>query len=320
MTRPTFPCVLVTGASGFIGRRVVQRFASEGFPVVAVSRAPARALPAGVVGAVIPELSGETSWHDLLREVEVVVHCAAHVPGVGERPETTDARYQRVNVEGTQALAAQAAAAGVRRFLFLSSIKVHGESTARGHPFDEGSALAPADAYGRSKVAAEAALRRVVATTPMASVVLRPPLVYGAEAKGNLAALMYWIRRGLPLPLGAVHGNRRSLIAVENLVDAIRHAADHPGAAGQTFVVSDGEDLSTTALLQALGRVVGRPARLVPVPPAFLRATAALVGQSAAAMRLLGSLQVDASRIRSAMAWHPPLTVEEGLRRMAVPR
>lgn len=320
MTLQTRPRVLVTGASGFVGRRVVQRFASEGFPVVAVSRSPARLLPAGAVGAIIPELSGETSWRDLVRGVGVVIHCAAHVPGVGERPEATDARYQRVNVEGTQALAKQAAEAGVRRFLFLSSIKIHGESTSPGQPFDERSPIAPADAYGRSKAAAEAALQRVVSTTAMESVVVRPPLVYGAGAKGNLAALMHWIRCGLPLPLGAVHGNRRSLIAVENLVDSIRHGADHPGAAGQTFIVSDGEDLSTTALLRALGRVVGRSALLVPVPPGLLRATATLVGQSASAMRLLGSLQVDSSHFRKATGWHPPLTVEEGLRRMAVPQ
>ena len=316
MINRTLPRILVTGANGFIGRRVVHRFTGEGFPVLAVSRGPIPSLPPGAVGALVPELSGKTSWHGLLREVQVVIHCAAHVPGVGEHPDTTNARYQRVNVEGTQALAVQAAEAGVRRFVFLSSIKAHGESTEPGHPFDERSALAPTGAYGRSKVAAEAALRRVVATTPMASVILRPPLVYGADAKGNLAALMHWIRRGLPLPLGAVHGNRRSLISVENLVDAIRHGADHPGAAGQTFVLSDGEDLSTTALLHALGRVVGRPARLVPVPPALLRVTAVLAGQSAAAMRLLGSLQVDSSRIRRAIGWHPPLTVEEGLRRM----
>ena len=320
MTGSSLPRVLVTGASGFIGRRVVHRFASEGFPVVAVSRSPVRSLPAGAVAAIVPELSGETSWHVLLRDVGVVIHCAAHVPGVRERPDDTHARYHRVNVEGTQALAAQAAEAGVRRFLFLSSIKVHGESTVPGFLFDEQSPLAPADAYGRSKEAAEVALQRVVATTPMESVVLRPPLVYGAEAKGNLAALMHWIRRGLPLPLGAVHGNRRSLIAVENLIDAIRHAADHPDAAGQTFVVSDGEDLSTTALLRALGRAIGRPARLVPIAPDFLRSIATLTGQSSAALRLLGSLQVDSSRIRSALGWHPPQTVEEGLRLMAAPR
>ena len=320
MTVHTVPRVLVTGASGFIGRRVVQRFANEGFPVVAVSRAPARSLPAGVVGAVVHELSGETSWRDLLRGVGVVIHCAAHVPGVGERPEVSDVRYQRVNVEGTKALAAQAAEAGVHRFVFLSSIKIHGHSTEPGHAFDERSPIAPADAYGRSKAAAEEVLQRVVATTVMAPVILRPPLVYGAGVKGNLAALIRWIRRGLPLPLGAVHENRRSLIAVENLVDAIRHGVDHPGAAGQAFVVSDGEDLSTAALLRALGRVVGRPTRLIPLPPVLIRATATLAGQSAVAMRLLGSLQVESSRIRSAMGWHPPLTVEEGLRRMVAHR
>lgn len=320
MTGPRLPRILVTGAAGFIGRHVVQRFASDGYPVVAVSRFANETLPPGAVGAVVPVISGDTLWHDLLKEVGVVVHCAAHVPGVRERPDAMESLYQQVNVEGTRALAAQAAEAGVRRFLFLSSIKVHGESTVPGHPFDEHSILAPADAYGRSKVAAEAAIQRVVAATTMESVVLRPPVVYGAHAKGNLAALMRWIRRGLPLPLGAVHGNRRSLIAVENLVDAIRHCAHHPGAAGQTFVVSDGEDLSTAALLCALGRVVGHPARLAPIPPALLRATASLVGQSATAMRLLDSLQVNSSRIRKATGWNPPLTLEEGLQRMAAPQ
>lgn len=317
MVVPAGQRVLVTGATGFIGRHIVQRMASEGYCLVAVSRVPGRSYPAGVVGVVVPELSCKTSWHNLLREVGVVIHCAAHVPAVGESREYRDIQLQRVNVGGTRALATQAAEAGVRRFLLLSSVKVYGETSEHGNPFDERSSFAPEDAYGRSKVAAEAALQYAVGKSSMEAVVLRPPLVYGAGVKGNLAALMHWIRRGLPLPLGAVHGNRRSLVGVENLVDAILHCAVHPLAMGQTFVVSDGEDLSTTALLRALGRVVGRPARLAPVPPVILRGAAALAGQSAAAMRLLGSLQVDSSHIRSAIGWHPPLTMEEGLRRMA---
>jgi nucleoside-diphosphate-sugar epimerase len=273
-----------------------------------------------VVWASVSDISGETKWGSILRDVEVVIHCASHVPAAGERPGLGEDSFQRVNVQGTQALATQAAQAGVRRFVYLSSIKVHGEFSQPGVSFSEQSPFAPVDSYGRSKVAAESILRRISMTTSMECVILRPPLVYGSAIKGNLAALVRWIRRGLPLPFGAVHGNRRSLIAVDNLVDAIWHAAFHPSAARQTFVVSDGEDLSTSALLCALGQVVGRPARLVPVSPVLLRATAALAGQSAAAMRLLDSLQVDSSRIRGSLGWHPPLTVEEGLRRIEVPQ
>lgn len=316
MARDGVPRVLVTGSTGFIGRKVVERFAYEGCPVVAVSRSPAQSLPGGAMPAKVPVISGETQWSHLLRDVQVVIHCAAHVPSMGEHPESTNALYDQVNVEGTRALAVQAAAAGVRRFLFLSSIKVHGELTELGSPFSELSPFAPEDAYGRSKCAAEAALQGVVRMSAMNSVVLRPPLVYGAQVKGNLAVLLRWIRSGLPIPLGAVTGNRRSLIGVENLVDAIWHCTFHPGAASEAFVVSDGQDLSTAEILRTIGKAMERHPCLIPVPTALLRTTAEAVGQADAARRLLGSLEVDSSKIRTAVHWQPPLTMFEGFRRM----
>ncbi len=309
--------VLVTGSTGFIGRHVALRLAQKGSVVVAASRKSHLSLPEGVIGEVLPNLFRDISWDKVLRGVDTVIHCANYTPGFGESVKSMELNYQQVNVSGTQSLAVQSAEAGVRRFIYLSSIKVHGELSTPGNPVHELSQIAPVDAYARSKVAAEAALRLVGSETSMSIVILRPPLVYGAGSKGNLASLMHWIKSGRPLPLGAISDNRRSLISVENLVDAITHCAEHPMASGQTFVVSDGEDISTTTLLRAIGNAVGRDPRLISVPPGLLRAASTLAGQKQAATRLLGSLQVDARRIRGVTGWKPKMKLREGLQSMA---
>jgi nucleoside-diphosphate-sugar epimerase len=226
--------------------------------------------------------------------------------------------FRRVNVDSTLNLARQAAAVGVRRFVFVSSVKVNGEATLPGQAFTERDAPAPQDPYGQSKDEAEIGLRELAADTGMEVVIIRPTLVYGLGVKANFAALMRAVQRGWPLPLGAVH-NQRSLVALDNLVDLIVTCLDHPAAANQTFLVSDGQDLSTTELVRGMAQAAGVPARLLPVPVWALQAGASLLGKGDAVQRLCGNLQVDISKARSLLGWVPPVSVEEGLRRaMAV--
>lgn len=222
--------------------------------------------------------------------------------------------FRRVNVEGTLNLARQAAAAGVQRFIFISSIKVNGEETAPGDAFTASDVPAPQDPYGLSKFEAEEGLRSLAQQTGMEVVIIRPPLVYGPSVKGNFASMIKLVQKGLPLPLGAIH-NKRSLVGIDNLVDLIIRCIDHPAAANQTFLASDGVDLSTTELLRSVVKAMGKPSRLVPVPASLLQTGAGLLGKKAMAQRLLGSLQVDISKTREVLGWEPPYTVEEGLRR-----
>jgi len=224
--------------------------------------------------------------------------------------------FRRVNVQGTLNLARQAAAAGVRRFVFVSSIKVNGEMTQLGRPFTADDAPAPLDAYGVSKMEAEQGLREIALQTGMEMVIIRPPLVYGPGVKANFAAMMRWLRYGVPLPLGVIH-NQRSLVSLENLVDLLVTCITHPAAANQTFLVSDGEDVSTTELLRRMGQAMGKPARLLPVPGSWLKLAAGLVGKGDVAQRLCGSLQVDISKTRELLGWVPPVSLDEGLRRAA---
>jgi len=230
------------------------------------------------------------------------------------------AEFRRVNIEGTAALARQAADAGVRRFVFLSSVKVNGEFTEHGQAFTTNGAPAPADPYGLSKFEAEQGLLQLARRSDMEVVIIRPPLVYGPGVKGNFATMVRWVRKGYPLPLGAVN-NQRSLVAVDNLVDFIALCADRtrtPRAANQVFLISDGEDVSSPELLRRVARAYGVPSRLWPVPQAWLRLAARLLGQSAAADRLLGSLVVDSSKARDLLGWRPGVTMEDQLRKMAL--
>jgi nucleoside-diphosphate-sugar epimerase len=224
------------------------------------------------------------------------------------------AEFRQVNVAGTLNLARQAATAGVKRFIFLSSVKVNGESTSPGHPFSEQDMPAPQDPYSISKLEAEECLRRLSVETGMAVTIIRPPLVYGYGVKANFQKMLFWLNSGIPLPFGAIH-NWRSLVALDNLVDFILTCIVHPNAANQTLLVSDGEDLATTELLQRIGLALGKPARLIPVPAGLLYLGAALIGKKAMAQRLCWSLQVDISKANELLNWTPPLDVNEGLRR-----
>ena len=262
------------------------------------------------------DIDGLSNWTDALSGVKVVVHLAARVHIMRDEAADPLAEFRRVNVEGTLNLARQAAEAGVRRFVYLSSIKVNGEQTLLGKPFTEQDLPTPLDPYGMSKYEAEEGLRKLAQKTGMEVVVIRPVLVYGPGVKANFLNMMRWLHKGVPLPLGAIH-NRRSLVALDNLVDLIVTCIDHPAAANQIFLVSDGEDLSTTELLRRMGLALGRPARLIPVPVSLLTAWAALLGRRDMAQRLCGSLQVDISKTQTLLGWKPPISVDEGLRRTA---
>jgi len=227
------------------------------------------------------------------------------------------AEFCRVNVEGTAALARQAAVAGVRRFVFLSSVKVNGEFTEAGQPFTADDVPAPEDPYGVSKHEAEQLLRQITVETDMEVVIIRPPLVYGPGVKANFESMMRWLARGVPLPLAAVTENRRSLVALDNLVDLIVTCLNHPAAANQTFLASDGEDLSIAELLKRMGAAMGHPARLFYLPPALLKLGAAVLNKPGIYQRLCGSLQLDITKTRQLLGWAPPVSVDAGLRRAA---
>jgi len=225
--------------------------------------------------------------------------------------------FRRVNVDATLALAKQAAVAGVKRFIFISSIKVNGEETVTGHPFRADDIPAPLDPYGVSKYEAEQGLLALANTSEMEIVIIRPVLIYGPGVKANFLSMMTWIDRKIPLPLGGLVDNRRSMVAIDNLIDLISACLDHPAAANQIFLVSDGEDLSTACLLRRVGNALGTPAILFPIPAWMLVLCASLIGKSSVAQRLCGSLQVDISKTTSLLKWAPPVTLDLALKKTA---
>jgi len=259
-------------------------------------------------------LDANTDWSAALTGQQVVIHAAARAHIIKDEVPDPLAEYRRVNVGGTLNLGRQAAAAGVQRFIFISSINVNGEQTSLGSPFSVDDVVAPKDVTGVSKWEAEQGLQQLASETGMEVVIIRPPLVYGPGVKGNFASMISLVKKGLPLPLGAIH-NKRSLVAVDNLVDLIITCIDHPAAANQVFLAGDGQDLSTTELLRGVAEAMGKPSRLIPVPASMLKLGATMLGKKAVAQRLLGSLQVDISKARSLLGWEPPVSVEEGLKR-----
>ena len=306
--------VLVTGASGFVGGPVCRAVAAAGHRVTGTTRREAD-LPAGVQACRVGDLGPDTDWRPALAGIETVVHLAARAHVMREEAGDPLALFRRINRDGAVALAEQAAAAGIRRLVFVSSIKVNGESTAPGRPFRAADAPAPCDPYGIAKAEAEERLAAIAARTGLELVVVRPPLVHGPGVKGNLASLLRLLNRGLPLPLASVD-NRRSLVGVANLADLLRVCLDHPAAAGQTLLVRDDPDLSTPDLIRRLAAALGRPARLLPCPPTLLAGLAAALGRGGAANRLLGSLAVDDGPTRARLGWAPPVAVDAGLAAM----
>ena len=309
--------MLVTGANGFVGRSVCRALAGAGHQVRAAARTTEGsriAVSAGATSAVIVGDIGETTdWGPALENVEVIVHLAARVHVLHETPGDVLARFRAVNVAGTRRLAESADRAGVRRIVHASSIKVNGEVTT-GEPFRETDPPAPVDAYGVSKWEGEQALRAVAARGRLEVVIVRSPLVYGPGVGGNIRTLLRAIARGVPLPVQGIR-NRRSLVGIDNLADLLVRCVESPEAAGETFLASDGEDLSTPELIGHLAAGLGRPARLFRVPDRLVAAGAALLGRQDAVDRLWGSLQVEGSKARVRLGWRPAVPAADGLRR-----
>ena len=303
--------VVVTGANGFVGRAVVARLAADGIAVRAAVRRPGAPFPPGVTVVPGADLDDLSRWRGALQGASAVVHCAARVHRLADDEADPLAAFRRANRDATAALAEAAGAAGVVRFVFISSVGVHGAETF-GRPFTAADAPAPCSPYAISKHEAENELARIGAERGLEVVVLRPPLVYGPDAPGNFAVLLRAVERGVPLPLGAIR-NRRSFVAIDNLADLITLVVHHPAAAGRAFLVSDGEELSTTDLLRRTARALGRPARLLPVPAKALRTMLSLLGRAELGQRLCGSLEVDIGATCSRLGWRPPVGVDEAL-------
>lgn len=298
--------ILVSGASGFVGRALCMHLKAHDHAVLSAVRNASGIVDEVIVG----NIDGATDWQPALSGCDAVVHLAARVHVMDDTAQNPLALYRATNTEATLNLARQAAAAGVKRFVFISSIKVNGEG--RDAPYRETDVPAPEDAYAISKWEAEQGLQQIAADTGLEVVILRPPLVYGPGVKANFLRLLQTVKRGWPLPLGAIR-NRRSLLFLGNFVDAIRLCVEHPAAAGQTFLLDDGQVVSTPDLIRAVAHAMGRPPRLLVVPVALLRLAGTLLGKRAAVDRLTGSLHVDSSAIRSRLGWVPPFSMEAGL-------
>ena len=308
--------VVVTGGSGFVGAAVLARLVAEGHEAFAsVRRPPAAPLP-GVSYVAGADLMSEAGWDNAVRGADAVIHTAARVHVMRDRAADPLAEFRLANVEGTLRAARAAAGAGVRRFVFLSSIKVNGESTQPGAPFRADDAPAPVDPYGISKQEAEARLLDLARHSAMEVAVVRPPLVYGPGVKANFRTMMRLLRRHVPLPLGSVRA-RRSLVAVENLADLLLLCLVHPAATGRVLLVSDGEDLSVSEMLRRLAAALGVRPLLVPVPAFAIELAAHVAGRSAVAQRLLRPLQVDIEPTRRLLGWAPPFGVTESFERTA---
>jgi UDP-glucose 4-epimerase len=304
--------VLVTGAAGFVGKALCAELLAQNVAVNAVVRTLSADLPASVQTVIADRLDGCTYWQEALQSVDVVVHLAARAHVMRDKVADPLAAFRQANVDTTLNLAWQAARADVKRFMFVSSIKVNGEVSVSGKPFAADDEPNPLDAYAISKLEAEVGLRHLALETGMEVVIIRPPLVYGVGVRANFLTMMRYLHNGVFLPFGAI-ANRRSFIALDNLVDVIMLCLTHPAAADQTFLVSDGEDMSTTELLQRLALALGKNAQLLPVPVTCLRYGLFLLGKGALAQRLCGNLQVDISKTRKLLSWTPPISVDDAL-------
>ncbi len=319
--------VFLTGATGFVGKSVLKHLLSDRNSLVAIVRQRAEHLSDEVEWVVgdlnslfdIPDCGHNHDVSIFMKGIDVVLHAAARAHVLQEQEATNPLEeYRKVNRDATLALARMAAKAGVKRFVFVSSIKVNGEMTRPGHSFTPDDEYVPTDPYGLSKYEAEQGLLQIARETGMEVVIIRPPLVYGPGVKANFASMMSWMKKGIPLPFGAVH-NQRSLVALDNLVDFIALCVDReksPKAANKVFLISDGEDVSTTQLLQKVAKAQNKQAWLIPVPVGLMTFVAKLLGKGDMANRLFGSLQVDSSKSRELLGWQPVVTMDEQLERM----
>ena len=309
--------MLITGANGFIGQALCKRMLTDGYQVRGAVRSAAQmaALPSGVEGALVGDIGPKTDWSDALSGIEGIVHLAARVHVMRESAADPLAAFRLVNVAGTERLALQAAEAGVKRLVYVSSIKVNGEST-NGKPFSEEDVPRPEDPYGISKWEAEQLLREIEARTGMCVTILRPPLLYGPGVKANFLKLIRVVDKGIPLPLGSID-NKRSLLGLGNLADLIGRCIEEPAAKGETFVVSDGQDLSTADLVRKIASALNKKPRIFSLSPSVLRATGRITGKQDAVRRLTECLKIDSTKVRKMLAWLPPFSVEQELARTA---
>ena len=309
--------LLITGTSGFIGSALEQRILADGNYdlTIAVRRVVNTSSTLSVVQ--VDNLTATTDWTYALQDVDVVIHCAARVNVMKDESTNPLSEFRKVNVEGTLNLARQALAAGVKRFIFISSIKVNGEGTELGYPYNADSQPDPTDPYGISKYEAEQGLLKLAQTTPLEVVIIRPTLVYGENVKGNFHSLMKWTYRGVPLPIGGIKHNLRSLISVDNLVDFIGTCIEHKDAKNEVFLISDDDDISTAGLLEEIARGLGVKNKAVNIPAGFINTAASAIGKSGVAQRLSGSLQVDISKARKLLGWHPKYSNSESIQKTA---
>lgn len=308
--------ILVTGASGFVGGALCASLASHSNLRISV-RDKFKTELLSNVDVFEASVSPDQDWTSALSGVSVVVHCAARVHVMSEEAANPLFEFRRVNVDGTLNLARQASEAGVRRFVFISSIKVNGECTDFGYPFTADQIPKPIDPYGISKYEAEIGLKALSEETGMEVVIIRSPLVYGPGVKANFLSMMNWLKRGIPLPLGGATKNRRSFVFIDNLVSMIITCMNHPEAANQTFLVSDDEDLSTSELLERMALALGLSSKLIVIPTALIILGTKLIGRPDISRRLCGSLQIDIKKTKDMLSWSPPVTVNEGLRQTA---
>lgn len=305
--------ILISGANGFVGKALCREAAARGDVVHGTARSKCD-LPGCAESSFVGSIDVCTDWHKALVGCDCVIHLAARAHVIKEIAIDPLAVFRTVNVDAALNLAKQAVLAGVKRFVFISSIGVNGGVTNQ-KPFAYDDEAAPHSSYAITKHEAEVALKKLARDTGMEVVIIRSPLVYGPDSPGNFGALMRWVARGRPLPFGGAEHNRRSLVALDNLIDLIMLCTKHPNAANQTFLVSDGEDISTAELLQRIGKALHRPVRLLYVPVSWLTMIANLLGKKAVAQSLLGSLRVDISHTCETLGWKPPIGVDEGLRR-----
>lgn len=309
--------ILITGGDGFLGKALALSAIAAGLKVRVSVRKKSKELDSCPPLFLISNLDSSTEWGAALAGVKTIVHCAARVHVINERSHDPLMLYRKVNVDGTLNLAHQAVLAGVKRFIFISSIKVNGEGTDPGKAFTEGDIPNPADYYAQSKYEAELGLRKISLETGMEIVIIRPPLIYGPGVKANFLSMIKMLQKSIPLPFGGITNNRRSFVFIGNLVDMILTCINHPAAASQVFLVSDGEDLSTARLLEKMSLALDRPPKLIAVPVFLIKLMTWLVGRSDIFKRLCGSLQVDIRKSRCKLGWSPPIGVDEGLRQTA---
>jgi nucleoside-diphosphate-sugar epimerase len=309
--------ILITGSNGFIGLNLCQRLSELQYDLICPLRSAKASsqMPDSFCAKkiIVGDIGPDTEWNDALKNVDTVIHLAARVHVLAEKEADPLRAFRGVNVDGTKRLASAAYAEGVKRFIYISSIGVNGQTTGP-QPFTEACTPQPYDPYTLSKWEAEQALQDIAQETGLEIVILRPPLVYGENAPGNFSRLIKLVDSGIPLPLGSVN-NRRSFVYVDNLVDAIVHCIEHPAAVGQTFLVSDGQDVSTPGFIRLIAHSMGREPRLIPFPPRLLKTMGRLLGKESEIDRLIGSLVLDISKIRRELDWTPPCTMEQGLRK-----